>query len=114
MDAACGGVKASLHFNAYRWLRDSDFKAKDLDINSITVEDKDQLIQNLIDYSEWHGIHRDDPGKLSINGNDSHDGWWPDAVFETRPYRWTLYFIIAAAALAGWFLLRISRRKTPP
>jgi hypothetical protein len=107
------GLRSSLRFNAYRWLRDSDFKAKDLDINSVTAEDKDQIIQSLIDYAEWYGIHRDDPGKLPINGNASRDRW-PDAVFETRPYRWTLYFIITVAALGGWFLLRLSCRPNTP
>jgi hypothetical protein len=106
-------LRSSLRFNAYRWLRDSDFKAKDLDINSITVEDKDRIIQDLIDYSEWYGIHRRDPGKLRINRNDSGNGWH-DAAFETRPYRWTLYSIIVVLVLGGWFLLRLSRCPNKP
>jgi hypothetical protein len=99
--------QSSLRYNAYRWLRDSGFKAKDLDINSITVEDKDQIIQDLIDYAEWYGIHRDDPGKLRINRNASPDGW-TDARFEAPSFRWTLYSIIFALALGGWFLLGLS------
>jgi hypothetical protein len=107
------GLRSSLRYNAFRWLRDSGFRAKNLDINTVTTEDKDQIIRSLIDYAEWYGIHRDDPGKLSINGNDSHDGRWPDATFETPPFRWTLYSIIIVLALGGWFLLRLSHRKTP-
>ena len=103
-------LRSSLRFNAYRWLRDSGFRAKDLDINSITVEDKDQIIRNLIDYAEWFGMHWDDPGKLPISGNDSSYGW-PSARFDEPPFKWALYSIIFAAALGGWVLLRLGHRK---
>jgi hypothetical protein len=99
------GLRSSLRFNAYRWLRDSDFKARYFDINTIPEEDKGQIIHDLIDYSEWYGIHWNDPGKLQITGNNIGDDRWPDAVFETRPYRWTLYSIMAILALGGCYLL---------
>ena len=109
-----GSLRPSLRFNAFRWLRDSGFRTRDLDINTIATEDKDQIIRSLINYAEWFGIHGDDPGKLPIREKNVYDDWWPDAVFETRPYRWTLYFIIATAALGGWFLLRLNRRPNAP
>jgi len=103
------GLRSSLRYNAFRWLRDSGFKPRDLDVNSVATEEKDQVVQSLIDYAEWRGIHRDDPGKLSILGNDLQDHW-PDAVFLSRPYRWTLYLIITALALGGGLLLWLRPR----
>lgn len=103
------GLRSSLRYNAFRWLRDSGFKPGDLDINSVAAEEKNQVVQSLINYAEWRGIHRDDPGKLSIDGNDQQDHW-PNAVFLGRPFRWTLYSIIVAAMFGGWFSLRLGRQ----
>jgi hypothetical protein len=102
-------LRSSIRFNAFRWLRDSGFRSTEFDLKNIPEDDRIQITSALIDYSEWFGIHRNDPGKLQIAGNNIGDDRWPDAVFETHPYRWTLYSIIAVLALGGCFLLRLSR-----
>ena len=104
-------LRSSLRFNAFRWLRDSGFRATEFDLKNIPVENGNQITSALIDYAEWYGIHWNDPGKLRIAGNNIGDDRWPDAVFETRPYRWTLYSIIVVMALGGCFLLRFERQK---
>jgi hypothetical protein len=116
-DATCTNIPSilqkSLRFNAYRWLRDSGFKAKELNLDTIAAEEKNQILPSLIGYAEWYGEHRDDPGKLPINGRDT-DHSWPDAIFLEPRLRWTLYSIIAITALGGWFLLRQSNRMAHP
>lgn len=116
-------ARAALRYNVLRWLRDSGFKPKEFyergfdelgtdnfDFKSVPVEDRDKVTRGLMAYAFWLGAHQNDPGALPINGNNSHYGW-PDAVFETPPYRWTLYFIITVLTLGGWFLLCLNRRS---
>ena len=103
-------LRSSLRFNAFRWLRDSGIWPKEFDLKNIPEEDRSQITSALIDYSEWFGTHWNDPGKLPINGN-TLDYNMPDAIFESPPYRWTLYSIIVVLALGGCFLLRFSRPK---
>jgi len=101
-------LRSSIRFNAFRWLRDSGFMSTEFDLKNIPEGDRFQITSALINYAEWFGAHRNDLGKLQIEGNSIGDDRWPDAVFETLPYRWTLYSIIVVLALGGCFLLRLS------
>ena len=105
-------LRSSIRFNAFRWLRDSGFRSTEFDLKNIPDGDRSQVTSALIDYAEWFGAHRNDPGKLQIAGNNIGDGRWPDAVFETRAYRWTFYSIIAVLALGGCLLFRFNRPNT--
>jgi hypothetical protein len=103
-------LRTSLRFNAFRWLRDSGFRSIEFDLKNIPEEDRNQITLALIDYAEWSGIHRDDPGKLPIN---EYSLGYPssDACFLTPRFRWPLYLTIIAMALGGWYLLRVSHKN---
>lgn len=96
-------LRSSLRYNAFRWLRDSNFDARYLDLKTIPDEDRNQITLALIQYAEWFGEHYFDPGKLPVSDYRDYE---TEPMFMGRQIRWTLYLVLAVLTLSGLWLVR--------
>src|SRR5208283_2207184 len=95
-----------LRYNAQRWLRDSNFRPYELQLDDMPAEERNELAKGLVSYAYWVGLHWNDPGHLQIDENTIDNSWSHEPMIERAPFNLTLITLLVAMAFSGFFLLR--------
>lgn len=107
-----------LQYNAFRWLRDSDFDPDKFTVKDIPVKDADRVLQGLVRVARLSGEHPKYAGVGVLNLGERLD---PPGMFPMKPMLLTMPFQIVANTIVfvslgtGVLLLWLSfrdRRKT--
>jgi hypothetical protein len=104
-----------VQYNAFRWLRDSDFDPEKLAIKDIPTKDADRVLQGLVRFARLSGKHpkSDGVGVLNLGEQPKYADYPP--IISTLRFRILANMLIFGSFGAGLLLLlasfRLKRRK---
>lgn len=94
-----------LHFNAFRWLRDTGFSPFGFDLSAVPLEDRDEVTKGLIHYAFWYGYFREDAGNLFIGERQADNLEFEYAAINRPPYTWLPQTSMIVLVVVGILLL---------
>ena len=115
MEEKPGCIPDYIQYNAFRWLRDSDFEPDKFTVKDIPAKDVDRVLQGLVRFARRSGEYPkcDGVGVLNLGEPVSHYDFTPD-IFSSR---WriladTIVFgSLGAGLLLLWLSFRVVRRE---
>lgn len=109
-----GGTPRYIQYNAFRWLRDSDFDPDEFTVKEIPTKDVDRVLQGLVRVAMLSGEHPKDAGVGVLNLGKRLA---PPGTFPMKPMFLAMPFQVAANAIVfvplgtGLLLLWLSFRR---
>jgi hypothetical protein len=115
-DEQKGGSPDYIQYNAFRWLRDSDFNPEEFAVKDIPAKDADRVLQGLVRFSRLSGEHSKYDGIGVLNLGE------PYTPYDSRPpmlepefqilVNAVIFVPLCAALLLLWLSFRLNRKKT--
>jgi hypothetical protein len=111
-------VPSYIHYNAYRWLRDSQFDPIQFATSNTTAAQEPDIATGLLNFSQWHAAYpgRDGTGVLTLLKPTPRDSNFDLPPRIAKPgFLLTVNAIIAAFIISGATLLwRFTKRNAAP
>jgi hypothetical protein len=110
-----GGAPDYIQYNAFHWLRDSDFDPATFSVNDIPGKDVDRVVQGLVRFADLRGQYPKDAGLGVLNLGKPNSGFDFRPMITTPQSRILANTIIFGSGSVGLLLLglsfRLKRRK---
>ncbi len=104
------GAPSYVQYNAFRWLRDSDFDPSTFTVDDLSSKDGNDVLQGLIRFSRLTGVYPKDDGVGVLDlGNPLERYFYPPAM-STPGFQLLANAIIFLPLCTGLFLFWISFR----
>jgi hypothetical protein len=114
-DDKCG-VPDYVQYNAFRWLRDSDFDPKTFSIKDIPSKDGNEVLHGLVRFAYWSGVipKRDGLGVFKLGDPVDIEANCPMPQSATLGFKITANAIVFVPLCIGSLLLWLSFRRRVP
>ena len=109
-------VPSYIHYNAYRWLRDTGFKPSQFIASNATVAATSEITAGLLRYSEWRAAYpgHEGLGVLALGADDSSRFNYDMQPVISKPWVEVGVDVCIVACMVGGIVLvwRFTKRKT--